>query len=190
MRHGPGFCRVCGREAGFSPYDVKTIERRVENEPLTTVAHSVGVHPSSLRRHMLNHAARPQLVRDVRLDENRSALDLVDNLVEMYDDANRIRIESMTKGEFTVSLRASTTARQIATQLFNEVGVTAATHGRFVAESQALIGAVQRLIRQHPLVARSLSEHADGDLREELLRIYDLATEAQSKQAEKEHAAA
>lgn len=171
--NGPGSCRVCGRGSGFSIYDIKAMERRVEHEPLTVVAASVSVHPSSLRRHMLNHAARPQIVRDVRLDEDRSALDLVDNLIEMYDDANRIRIESMTKGEFAVSLRASNTARTIASQLLTELGVTPATVQMRATEFDALLTATNRVVREHPVFAKLLAAQIDlPEVRDALNELY------------------
>jgi AcrR family transcriptional regulator len=170
--NGPGTCRVCGRMSGFSEYEVKAIDRRVKTEPLTVVAASVGVHPSSLRRHVLNHTNRPQIVRDVRLDEDRSAHDLVDDLIEQYRDANRIRIEALTKGEYAVSLRASNAARAIARQLLEELAVNADTLGTFTADTEALLVAVREAARSHPVVAKLLAQHATGTVREGLTDLY------------------
>jgi len=170
---GPGNCRVCGRTSGFTEFEVAAIERRVKHEPTKTVAISVGVHPSSLRRHMLNHTNRPQIVRDVRLDEDRSALDLVDNLVEQHDDANRIRIEALSKGDFAVSLRASNTARSIARQLLEELGVNADSIGTLTADTNMLLVAIREAAREHPVLAKLLAAHATGSVREGLTDLYE-----------------
>ena len=170
---GPGNCRVCGRTSGFTEFEVAAIERRVQHEPMKTVALSVGVHPSSLRRHVLNHAGRPQIVRDVRLDADRSALDLVDDLREQYADANKIRIEALSRGEYAVSLRAGNAARAIARQLHEELGVDADTAGTFTADTNVLLIAIREAAREHPVVAKLLAQHATGTVREGLTDLYE-----------------
>lgn len=191
VKPGPGSCSICGTggQGRFTPYEVRTINKRVQHEPLTAVAESIGVHPSSLRRHVLNHASRPAIVRDVRIDEDRSALDLIDDLVEQYDDANKIRVESLSRGNYAVSLRASNQARAIARQVWEALGVDVSTVGAFVADAEALVTAVRALVKKHPVVAQSLAAAATGDLRDELLRLHELALAAQQKAQKKETAA-
>lgn len=114
----PAPCKTCALSYG----ELRRVDAALmAGETIEAVSAWSKIGSGSLTRHRLNHLY--WAVREVRIDETRTAADVLVTLVDTMADVERVREDAIRRGNHSAALRASAESRALARMVFTELNV-------------------------------------------------------------------